>query len=151
MYNINMNKVKRTYIRYIIFLIDWSQSVLYLCAGWVVGSHWRVYHGSPVLKAETHQKASIGHPGTGTWLNFLILKWLAFATIVFFLKKYYFLLNFRTGELANFFSGSGSWLFFKVAPTPVFFPKRLRLLVFFSRSAPAPRGQKNRPGLLTIG
>ena len=40
---------------------------------------------------------------------------------------------FRAGEPANFFSGSGSWLFFQVAPAPApdFFPKRLRLLVFF--------------------
>ena len=45
-------------------------------------------------------------------------------------------------------SGSGSWLFFQVAPAPApdFFPKRLRLrlLVFFQAApAPAPRSQKH--------
>ena len=45
----------------------------------------------------------------------------------------------------KFFSGSGSCLFFQAAPAPDFFPKRLwlRLLVFFFRAAPAPRGQKH--------
>ena len=45
----------------------------------------------------------------------------------------------RAGEPANFFA----------APAPDFFPKWLRLLLFFFRAAPAPRGQKTR--LLTIG
>ena len=43
-------------------------------------------------------------------------------------------------------SGSGSWLFFQVAPAPApdFFPKRLRLwLLVFFKAAPAPRSQKH--------
>ena len=46
----------------------------------------------------------------------------------------------RAGESANFLAAP--------APTPDFFPKRLRLLVFFFRAAPAPapKGQKNGSG-----
>ena len=44
----------------------------------------------------------------------------------------------------KFFSGSGSRLFFQAAPAPDFFPKRLRLLVFFS-SGSGSKGPKT-PG-----
>ena len=57
--------------------------------------------------------------------------------------------NIKGGEqgwrAGKFFSGSGSWLFFQVAPAPApdFFPERLRLLVFFF--------ERLRLRLLTIG
>ena len=51
----------------------------------------------------------------------------------------------RAGDPANFLAAPAP-AFFQAAPAQApasdFFPKRLRLLVFFFRAAPAPRGPK---------
>ena len=53
-------------------------------------------------------------------------------------------LFYRAGRLANFLaSPAPATEFFQAAPAPYFFPKRLRLLAFFFRAAPAARGQKH--------
>ena len=57
--------------------------------------------------------------------------------------------NWKQGwEAGKFFSGSGSWFFFKAAPAPApdFFPKRLRLrflVLFFERLRLRLQGAKN--------
>ena len=50
----------------------------------------------------------------------------------------------KTGLGSQFFTGSGSWLFFQAAPAPgFFFPSGPGSgSWFFFRAAPAPRGQK---------
>ena len=65
-------------------------------------------------------------------LDFSILFWNRFhrTKTILILSIYIYLQGWGAGK---FFSGSGSWFFFKAAPAPDFFPKRLRLrlLVFF--------------------
>ena len=46
----------------------------------------------------------------------------------------------------KFFSGSGSGLFFQAAPAPNFFPKWLRLLVFFSSGSGSGSKEPKTPG-----